>query len=307
MRKRILCMILTVLFVMMSLPAYAAEKAHFDEPLANGAVRLVVNDQWVATGLLAEGRTFITLQAMSNIIDAAVEWEMETQKITIIPHNKKDADDTLVLYVGDDKFYKNGSVFALDVPPQFREGHLLIPATILKEALNGEMMWQESSRTVFITANQTAKPIAKVSTAAKPVTPPETATQPAQIVTQPAQTIATTPQPAAETVDGRTQGTLAAWEYGLRDGIFVEDMMSEDGYGMNFYIYDLNPQDTSRPSLDKQTFQLLVTDKYKERVVYTQTFVYGELPREIGQMVNLNVPSQYFNESQYSYEIVVKA
>ena len=312
MNKRMIGFALAALLAVNTAPAYAdaskaplaAEGLLFIEPLADGAIRLVVDNQLLAsTGESINERTFVSLRTMSNMVNAMVEWDMEKQQITIVGKTTdaegKEARNSLVLLIGEAQYYKNGSVFTLDVPPQLKGDTPMIPIGIVADFLNGEATWNNTSRTVTITSTKEA-PQAKVKAVPKEQPPTQTPVEPAD--SQPKPSIAAPEKDAAQ--EQSAEDDLAAWGYALQDGIYVEDMAGEKGYGFNFRIYEIASPETTA-AVDQQLFKLTITDKYNDRIVHTQSFVYGQLPKALGNLVNLDVPSKYFNESEYSYRITV--
>lgn len=300
-------------------PAYAgapeAEKLSFSEPLADGAIRLVIGDQPLAeTGVSLEGRTFVSLRTMSNMVNAMVEWDMEKKKITIekkaTDQDGEEITESTTMIIGEQQYYKNGSVFDLDVPLKIVGDTPMVPIGIVADILGGVVEWNEATRTVTILLTE-ADPAKKASTAEKKTDKTIVKTTPQtnlpEAVTEKVETdeMAKQDTSSEETAISHEESAddLASWGYALQDGIYIEDMIGEKGYGVNFHILDLAPG--TRSAIEQQTFKLTITDKYNERVVYTHTFVYGELPVVLSNLVNLDVPSQYFNESQYSYKITV--
>lgn len=310
MNKQVIGLVLVAALMLSAMPAYAAESATplevqeltYKEPLDNEAIRLVTGGRLQsATGVSIDGRTFISLRAMSDIVATMIEWDVEKQQITI-----ENADAPITMAIGDQHYYQNGSAYDLDVSPQMVKDTPMVPISIVAYVLNGDLQWDAASRTVYITAaaqassNQKAPVEKQATTTTNPILNSEPTVQ-----TTPQSEEPTSSQPEAPQQDKRAQGELAAWGYALKEGIYIENDIAEAGYGVNFGILELDPQDTSKPPVDQQMFKLTVINKYTDRIAYTRSFIYGELPKKMGTLVNLDVPLQYFNENEFKYIITV--
>ena len=295
MDKKVISVTLAAVLALSATPAFAeagSAEVVFSEPLANGAVRLVADGRELPVQAVNNaGRTYVSLRELSQVVDAYVQWDVEKQQVSI---EQKSDGEVISLTIGSKYYQQNGDLEELETPPYLEGETPMIPVRILAEALEGEVEWDGTSQTVTITSKEAlaVKASSAEKTSSAKLTPPADVSKPLA-------------EAAAE--EETALPTLADWGYALKEGIYVEDMAEDKSYGFNFCILDLGaPAGQVRASLDKQAFTLVVTDKYLERVVYSQSFVYGELPKVLGDMVNLHVPLQYFNESQYSYEIIVK-
>lgn len=96
--------------------------------------------------IIENGRTFIPLRGVFDVLDCDVEWDSVNKNVLI----KKDNDMVLVK-IGDKNIYKNGVVSTvIDTPAQIINGRTMIPIRGIFELFDNYVGWNEEERTVEI-------------------------------------------------------------------------------------------------------------------------------------------------------------
>lgn len=94
---------------------------------------------------IVDGRTLIPVRAMFESFGMSVDWEGST--LTVHASN---ADDSISMTVGENKFYKNTSPISLDVPAAVYDDRVFVPVRAISEALECHVNWDADSQTVYI-------------------------------------------------------------------------------------------------------------------------------------------------------------
>ena len=95
--------------------------------------------------VIENGRTLVPVRAVSETLEAEVEWYDDTQEITVTK-----GDIFVKMAIGNSKAYVNGSEQQLDTPPTIRNGRTLVPLRFIAEALSLKVDWNEDSQTITI-------------------------------------------------------------------------------------------------------------------------------------------------------------
>ena len=85
------------------------------------------------------------VRAISETLEAEVEWYNDTQEITVTK-----GDIFVKMAVGNSKAYVNGSEQQLDVPPTIRNDRTLVPLRFIAEALSLKVDWNGDRHTITI-------------------------------------------------------------------------------------------------------------------------------------------------------------
>lgn len=94
---------------------------------------------------IVNGRTLVPLRAIFEALGAEIEWDGTTSTCTAV----KDST-TVVITIGADTMYVNGTPKALDAPGQIVKSRTLIPLRAVSEALDCSVSWEGSIRTAVI-------------------------------------------------------------------------------------------------------------------------------------------------------------
>ena len=95
---------------------------------------------------IQNGRVLVPLRAIFEAMGATVNWDNITKTATA----KKDGT-TVILTSGSETATINGRTVALDQPGVVINGRTLAPLRFVGEAFGGDVHWDETSRTVYIT------------------------------------------------------------------------------------------------------------------------------------------------------------
>lgn len=94
------------------------------------------------------GRIFLPFRALFESIGATVGYDFSNAK-SLKVWGTKDGN-TVELFVGNLKAFRNGSVLLMDVKPELVDGRTMIPVRFAAEALGMKVTWDETTRTVII-------------------------------------------------------------------------------------------------------------------------------------------------------------
>ncbi len=92
-----------------------------------------------------ETYTLIPIRGVSEALDADVEWDAESQTVTI-----SKGSDTMTLFIGSDTALFNGEETTLEMPAMIKNGRTLVPLRFVMEAFDVEVDWDGDTRTVNI-------------------------------------------------------------------------------------------------------------------------------------------------------------
>lgn len=111
--------------------------------------------------VLVGSRAMLPLRAIFEALDAEVDWNNKTKTVSAW----KDGT-TVVLKINARTATVNNQTLSLDVPAQILQGRTLVPVRFVSEALGEDVVWDASSKTVYITTNSnpvSADPVTYVS------------------------------------------------------------------------------------------------------------------------------------------------
>ena len=81
-----------------------------------------------------DGRTLAPFRAIAEALDAVVEWDANTNTVTVTKDGKE-----VILKIGSKKAFVNGEEVTLDVAPEVYENRTLIPLRFLAESLDADV------------------------------------------------------------------------------------------------------------------------------------------------------------------------
>ena len=94
------------------------------------------------------GRTMVPMRNIFESLDAEVVWVAETKPITV-----SKGDLTVILQINSADLFVNGKDEKLDTAPVMVNGTTFVPARAVSQALGADVLWDESTRTVYITSS----------------------------------------------------------------------------------------------------------------------------------------------------------
>lgn len=98
--------------------------------------------------MIENGRTLVPLRAIFEAMGATVEWN-ESTKTAIA----RKGSDTVVVPLNSIKPTVNGKFYTLETPAKIVQNRTLAPLRFVAEAFGGEVDWNDSSKTIKITAS----------------------------------------------------------------------------------------------------------------------------------------------------------
>lgn len=134
--KKLLSFIITICFLIGASPALAKTP------------ELIINNQLVKTDVapqIINGRVLVPLRVISECLGAVVDWEKNSQTVTI-----KDQNNVVKLKLNSKTSYINDKPINLDVPPQMMANRTMVPLRFISEQLGATVNWQGNEKRVII-------------------------------------------------------------------------------------------------------------------------------------------------------------
>ena len=149
------CLALCVILIFHYLPMPSAE--------ASPGIKVLVDNREISFDVLPfmeKGRTMVPLRAIMESMNANVNWDSATARVTL-----KEADRVVILDIGSNVALVNQMRVTMDVSPRILNGRTLLPLRFLSENLGYDVLWEEESAAVYIT---TGAPLASCAPSAFP-------------------------------------------------------------------------------------------------------------------------------------------
>lgn len=111
-------------------------------------INVLVNDVQLRLDqepIMREGRTFVPVRGIFEAVDAKVEWDSQTNKITA-----SKGLETVQIRVGENIALVNGRTTVLDASPFVLNGRTLVPLRFVTEALGSNVSWDGTRQTISI-------------------------------------------------------------------------------------------------------------------------------------------------------------
>lgn len=116
------------------------------------------------------GRVLVPIRGVFEQLGFYVEWDGDTEQATLTSENF-----TVVVTVGSVAFKTNGASHTLDVPAQIINGRTMLPIRHVLESVGYTVGWNESTRTVLITTDDTTpQPLPTPESQYSPISIPST-------------------------------------------------------------------------------------------------------------------------------------
>lgn len=141
---------------------YSYGESHFEDVIYMlnhtsyhlGEIVIEVNGEKIisdSSPMILEDRTLVPIRAVAEKLGYTVEWDSETEVITI---NSADGSTALYYQIGIDYAIKNASgqaeILTLDVVPFIHNGRTYLPLRSVGESIGANVAWVEDTRTVVI-------------------------------------------------------------------------------------------------------------------------------------------------------------
>ncbi len=97
-----------------------------------------------------DGRTLVPVRFISEALDAKVDWDGKTSKITITL-----GDKVIVLTLNSSIAYVNGTKVTLDVPAKAINGRTMVPVRFVSESLDQEVSFDSVTKEIIIKSKGT--------------------------------------------------------------------------------------------------------------------------------------------------------
>ena len=95
--------------------------------------------------MIEEGRTLIPLRAVSEALDAKVDWLGEKRKVVI------ERDDKLIeMILGEKEVQVDGEIYEIEVPSKIVEGRTMVPLRFVSEILGDSVDYHEETGEIDI-------------------------------------------------------------------------------------------------------------------------------------------------------------
>jgi len=136
-------LVLSLLLIFLFVPA--------KQLYANDRVNVSVEGQSVNFGgdnpLIVDGRTFVPVRGVFEMLGFAVGWDGDTRTATLT----SDMHEVIII-IGSDVFTTNGENHSLDVPARIISGRTMLPIRAVLESVGYSVGWNEESSTVTVSS-----------------------------------------------------------------------------------------------------------------------------------------------------------
>jgi len=95
--------------------------------------------------VILESRTLVPIRAVSEAMDAEVNWNDNTKEVYIIKDNS-----VVVMQIGNNVGTKNGESFTFDVPPRIINDRTMIPVRFISEMIGMGVTREEKTSRIEI-------------------------------------------------------------------------------------------------------------------------------------------------------------
>ena len=96
--------------------------------------------------IIAGDRLFVPLRAIFEALGAEVLWDDATKTVT-----GKRSDRTVIMTIGDENAYVNGTQIAMGLAPMIKDSRTLVPVRFVSEGLGATVDWNAETNTASIT------------------------------------------------------------------------------------------------------------------------------------------------------------
>lgn len=123
--------------------------------LGNSYIPIYVNGNALSNSnaILKDGTTLLPVRSISNALGGKAMWDASSNTVMVVK------DDIVVsMSIGDRSIYINGQENILSVPAQIVDGYTYVPLRGFGEALECEIVWDGSTKTVNIFSNGYRQP-----------------------------------------------------------------------------------------------------------------------------------------------------
>lgn len=112
---------------------------------AFGEKKVIASENGAIAPYIENGRTFVPLRFVAELLGAEVIWEKENGGCTV----KKDGKEIKITF-GSKDFLVNGEKVTYDAPIEVQSGVTMVPVRFIAEQLGSHVYWHNEGRTVVI-------------------------------------------------------------------------------------------------------------------------------------------------------------
>lgn len=115
---------------------------------SDSSVKILLNGTLILEqeeAYMENGRILVPMRIIFERLGADVSWDAATKTITALKDNT-----TINMQIGSNLMYVGGNTVTLDTSPKIADGQTLVPIRAAAEALNAEVNWDSTTKTVNI-------------------------------------------------------------------------------------------------------------------------------------------------------------
>ncbi|GBF35361.1 hypothetical protein DCCM_4484 [Desulfocucumis palustris] len=97
---------------------------------------------------IKDGRVYLPLRNVAylyGLTERDITWDQATQTV-----NLTGGGYSVVMNIGKNEYKLNGADMRMEVPPEIYNGHTMVPARYLVEALGGKITWNDQLKAIYI-------------------------------------------------------------------------------------------------------------------------------------------------------------
>ncbi len=124
-----------------------------DEALVQGQFKRIDNRSSEVKPVVLDDRTYVPLRFVAEAFGVSLDWEEETNKITL-----KGGNNTVNLTVGEASITVNGETKLIDAASYITDDRTMVPIRAVSEALGKYVFWDDSGLIVIADENKFPEP-----------------------------------------------------------------------------------------------------------------------------------------------------
>ena len=125
--------------------------SNIDDQKSGKLIKVSLNgkrlDFYDSNPVIENARALVPMRVIFEALGARVTWDAASETVNAVKEGT-----TVSLKIGDSKAYLNGEKVSLDASPKIVNQRTLVPIRFIAESFNADVIWDDATRTVSITA-----------------------------------------------------------------------------------------------------------------------------------------------------------
>ncbi len=150
--KKIFLLFMMLILFSVNVSAFTITYDGVTEEYSGRTVTLYVNDSIIEgdmPAIILNSRTLVPARAVFESLGAQVLWIEDERKVMV-----SEEGTVVSMFVDDDEAFVNEAKYILDCPAKIINDRLMIPVRFAAEALGCEVLWEDSTASVYISRKE---------------------------------------------------------------------------------------------------------------------------------------------------------